>query len=626
MGDQATTESLTVEFTLRRLSSEISKLIDPAVKYIDESRAKKLRREWEELQPMLADEGIEASTVQEQLESLRQKIHQQVENRNARFAEIEARLKSLKAAIANDDLQTSQQLEQQIIRDLNRTRGLSGQRQQAIIQGLEALQPKIKKLVSWRHWGTAKAREQVIEEIRRIHDIEKDLEKVARRIKLAREQWKQWDNSGEGGDKKLYEAFDKACSDAYAPCKQLFDNQRKQREAASKHRKLVCEKLEQQYENTDWRNPEWKTLQQFLREQTARWRQLGPAEYRDRKPLQKRYDEIIRKFDGPLDRERKRNLRQRQALIQGIHELLELEDSRRAVNELQKLKRNWIVTVSGKRKQEQAIWKQFTAACDAIYDKGRASKKALDKALEDQLKVKQALCDEIETVIRDQAEQLDHDALNSRIKTWKKRWTESGRVPKTDARSIEKRFRGVMRSAENLLVMRKSARRERRNERLFEHARLCAELEAAVLEDELDSSDKSVDQFNARRDSLHPLDETLARQFDKRWNLAISAIKDSSARAKLVQGLDHNFDRANALLLHLEIKAAVDSPPEFAKQRMALQIDRLSAAMGKAHDAKPLDTADLVDQIHLIGAVLPAQQALIDKRFIDCYQIVKSDT
>jgi len=624
-GEQEIAETVSREFALATLSAEIGKLIKPAVKYIDEARAKKLRRDWDALQPELDDNDEEVTRVQGQLEALRLKIHEQVETRNAKYAEIEKLVQDLGTAIGKDDLQSSQQLEQKIISELNRTRGLSSQRQQAIIQALETLQPKIKKLVSWRHWGTAKAREQVIAEIRSIHDTEKDLDKIAKRIKQAREQWKQWDNSGEGGDKKLYQIFDKVCTEAYEPCKILFEKQRKQRESASKHRKVVCETLENFYENADWRAPDWKAIQQLLREQSVRWRQLGAAEFRDRKPLQKRYDAIVERFNGPLDRERKRNLVQRQELIASIEKLAELDDTRRAVNELQKLKKDWRVTVSGKRKQEQAIWKQFTAACDTIYDKGRASKKAFEKTLDEHLAVKRELCEEIESALKEISSDSDHDEFAAVVRNWKQRWSESGHAPKADARKIDKRYQDAIKLAERLLRQQKSARRAIHDKRLFAYAALCAELEAAVIANAPDSATVAVGDYQNRWSALVSLEAGLQSRIEERWKSALTAAEDPGAGEQLAKQCDKRFAAINELLLQLEIHAEVDSPREYARQRMALQINRLSAAMGKAPDTPTLGSADLIEQIHLVGPVRPEQQAQIDQRFKACYEALQTN-
>lgn len=630
--EETLTASVSTEFALNSLATDVDALIKADRKYIDEALAKKLRREWDTLLKNIDAESTEVKQVQLRFEKLRQRIHDQVELRNQKYAELEQQLIDLKAAIGKDDLQTSQQLEQKIIGGLNKTRGLSSQRQQAIIQGLEALQPRIKKLVSWRHWGTAKAREQVIEEIRNIHDHEKDLEKVARRIKQVREEWKNWDNSGEGGDKKLYKAFDKACSKAYEPCQKLFDSQRKQREAASKHRSAVCDALESYYEKADWRNPEWKEIQQLLREQSGRWRKLGGAEFRDRKPLQKRYDEIIAKFDGPLDRERKVNLKQRRDLIEAVTRLTEQEDNRRAINELQKLKKNWIVTVSGKRNLEQKVWKEFMAACDAIYEKGRESRKAFDAEFKAQLKIKQALCDEIETRLKtdaqsgDQAEeQFTSSSLEAQIRDWRRRWTDSGRAPKADASKIEGRYRDALRKAENRLKDLQAARRAASDQAMFDRAALCAELEAIVLAPNKIADSEKLADIDSRWQALPELEPGLMRALEDRYLAAVNAAADEAVLVKLRNSLNPHFAAVNDLMLMLEINAAVDSPAAYAKQRMALQISRLSAAMGKGDQEAQLSTAELTQRIHTTGALSAEQQHEVGNRFSVCYQALQHD-
>lgn len=619
--------------TAAKLAADLAALLTPGDPYIDESKAKRLRREWDLFTESAEAGNHELDQLHHQFELLRQRVHKQVESRDQRYGEIEEFLTALKTAITDNDLQTSQQLEQKIINGLNRIRGLSSQRRQTIIQGLETLQPKIKKLAAWRHWGTARAREQIIEEIRNLHATEKDLEKVAQRIKRAREEWKQWDNSGEGGDNKLYKAFDEACTTAYEPCQKLFEQQRKQREAASKHRRIVCETLEDYYEKTDWEEPDWKAIQKLLREQTARWRKLGAAEYRDRKPLQKRYDEIIQRFNGPLDRERKRNFGQRRELIAAVEKLAELDDSRRAIAELQKLKRQWQVSVSGKRKQEQSIWKQFTAACDAVYERGRESRKAHDDELKAQFALKQALCEEIEAAckVTDMADTAQEDTsprqLQSRIKSWRQRWKESGRAPKSRAKQIDKRYREAIKSVERLHKQQLSEAQASRDKHLLEGAALCAELEAAILGRNAAPDAAAIEKYGERWQALLDTDSStreLIESLRNRYDMAIAAATDESARQKLAAGVEDNFDQINTLLLQLEIRAEVDSPAPYARQRMALQINRLSAAMGKGEEQQ-LSTNELVQRIHTIGAVSPEHQQQIDQRFTNCYQALQND-
>ncbi len=599
------------------LQQELTKLM--GVKgHLDENQAKRLRKSWDTLGTALSPTSAMREKLEKGFESLRERIHNQVEARNEHYARIEEQLLELGKSLKADDLKTSQQIEQKIINGLNRIKGLSAQRRQKVIAELEALQPKIKKLASWRHWGTEQAREKIIEEIKHIHENEKSLDKIAKRIQQAREEWKQWDQSGEGGDHKLYPVFDAACTKAYEPCKAHFDAQRKQRQSASKHRAQVCDTLEKAYEATDWRNPDWKAIQQMLREQTSRWRKLGPADYRDRKSLSKRFDAIVTRFDGPLDRERKRNLKQRQDLIEQITKLGDIEDTRKAIAEIQNLKKQWKVTVSGKRKQEQEIWNRFTGACDAVYNRGREAKKAFDRQLGEHLEAKQQICSEIESAIA--AKPTDAEELDAQIKRWKSAWDESGRAPKNQAKQIDRRFRDAMSGAKKLLGGLRQAAQSQLDQNLFQRATLCAELEGQLLSG--DTPD--IASARMRYEEIDALTDSLQDAMDARFQLIEQAAGNESDLARLKQSAEANFDRINGYLLQLEINAGVDSPAAYARERMALQIGRLSSAMGKGADQELLDDQSLVERIHTTGAVSAEQHSEINRRFMQSYAKLQS--
>ena len=585
---------------------------------LDEHQAKRLRKSWDTLSAVLKEDSPMRRKLDAGFETLRDRIHRQVEERNREFADLEQQVEQLKQSLESNDLNTSQQLEQKIINGLNRIKGLSAQRRQKVIGDLEALQPKIKKLASWKDWGNEQAREKIIDEIRNIHDHETDLGKVAKRIQQAREEWKQWDLSGEGGGHKLYAVFDSVCTKSYEPCKAHFENLRKQRQAASRNRAQVCENLEKTYEETDWRNPDWKAIQQLIREQTVRWRKLGSADYRDRKPLARRFEAIVSRFEGPLERERKRNLKQRRELIEQVQGLAGMEDSRKAMSELQVLKKQWRVTVSGSRKQEQAAWNRYTEACDSVYKRDRASKKAFERQLAEQLEAKKKLCAEIEAMVGENPS--DPEDVETRLKRWKTAWEESGRAPKHQEKQIQKRYRDAMGAARKILSDLRRAAQSTLNAHLFRRAAACAELEAGIL----DGSSSDVDARREDFDALPSLADDLQGEIEARFQAAAEAVNSDTKLKELRESLGRNFERINGYLLQLEINAGVDSPTAYAKQRMALQIGRLSAALGKEADQELLENQALVERIHTTGAVSASQQAEINQRFEAVYQALYS--
>lgn len=621
MADSATSERsrvIAAEYSAKSLQSELDALLGQFPKdIIDEHKAKALRKIWDSFRTKTAESAADIARLEQGFEKLRQAIHRQVEERNNRYTELEQSLEELNKEVKLGDLKNSQQLEQKIISGLNRIKGLSAQRRQKIIGQLEQLEPKIKKLVSWRHWSTDQARQKVIDEIRNLHQTEKDLKKVAKRIQQARDEWKEWDRSGEGGDKKRYQEFDAVCSKAYEPCKKLFDAQKKQRAAASKHRKAVIDLLDNEYAKTDWRNPDWKHLQQLLREQSTRWRRLGAAEFRDRKPLQRRYEEITEKFERPLGRERRRNLKTREDLIRSITKLSEITDTRKAISELQVLKQQWMVTVSGKSKVEQEIWGRFTKACDAIYESSRQAKKDFDRSLEKNHTAKQAICEEIEQAVKRLP--LTVEQINHLLNKWQASWTKAGKVPKAKIKTIDKRYKEAVSRVRRQLGEIQQASQARLDQQLFDLAGLCEETEALLVE----SNDAYVDAIKQRWPTETELLDDIYQQVRKRFDAAIEAMTEQTKKKQLLSACEQNFETINQYLLQLEINAGIDSPSAYAKQRMVLQIGRLSAAMGKAADYELLSNEQLIVKLHTTGIVNPAQQKEIKQRFKTCYEGLK---
>lgn len=608
---------ITTEGAVQLLHAELRAMLTAskgANQDIDEHQAKIMRKSWEALRLNAESAAVDVAELEQDFEKLRVQIQHQVDARNKRYLELAQLVEKLQTEVKHGNLKNAQQLEQKITAELDTISGLSSQRRQKINGKIERLQPQIKKLASWRHWGTAQARQKIIDEIKNLHHNEKSLNKVAQRIKQARDEWKQWDNSGEGGNHKLYKQFDAACSKAYEPCKQMFAAQGKQRVAGSRDQKQLIALLESEYQKIDWRNPDWKKIAQMLREQSTRWKQLGAAEFRHRKPLQKSYDAIIDKFESPLCRERKRNLQLRKNIVESVQKLSLIEDPRKAIGELQILQKQWIVTVSsGKRRQEQAIWKKFTAGGDAVYERVRQAKQSLGQQLEQNLSAKQAICLEVEIATKQQA--TDTKQLAEDLKKWNVAWSKVGNVPKPKSKQIDTRFNDATAAIKKQLEKIEQQNQAKTTQKLFAMAAFCTTLETDLYQ----QNKFDVDSVNANWNGLERVGDEIQALMQTRFDNAIAGVGDDAKRQKLIAATAKNFEKINGCLLRLEINAGIDSPPAYAKQRMALQICRLSAAMGKA-EQEMLDSDQLVAAIHTTGIVSPQQQQQINQRFNTCYR------
>ena len=608
-------ESRTVTETAQFLQERVSRLL-AKTNGINESRAKQLRKEWDELETDTAISTPQKEKLASLFEDLRQRIHVQVENRDKAFADTEKLVEDLRESVTKGDLKTSEELENQIITGLNKIFGLSDQRRQSIISQLDSLRPKMQSLSSWRHWGTIQAREKVIDEIRDIHKNEKNLEKIARRIKQARDEWREWDKSGEGGDHKLYKTFDAVCSEAYKPCQVHFDKQKKQREQATLKRTQCCEMLEKEFENVDWREPDWKKLQQLVRSQVSFWRKSPPGDFKHRKPLQTRFDSIIQKFDDRLERERARNYKQRTALIQEIEELNNMEDVFEALKVLGDYKKKWQVTVTSKRNQEQKLWKKFTTACDALYQKRSDQKQKNQQELSANLKAKRELCKLISDKTQSMSEPEDN--IQSQVTQWQSEWKEIGGVPRKDKDSIEKEFRSNLKRYQDRHKKYIQSHQKQEESLLMEKAEVCINIENQLQGEAVEVSTEDIAKIRQQWDQMQALPEEVQAKLDQRIESALNSVSDAAARSEFLNKLDANQQQVEDLLLQLEVCADIESPAQFAKQRMALQIERLSAAMGKSKGTILLPREQLISEIMLTGPVPAVSSELNLNRLQKC--------
>ena len=591
------------------LRREIRALLDAESKDgIDEHRAKRLRKQWAAYQ----DAGGADAALAALFAELRERIHAQVALREKQYAQVEAQLQQLRAGVKSGDLAQARRLEQSTLNVLNAIAGLSSQRRQKITAELEALQPELHELSAWRKWGTVQAREKMIREMANIHQSGASFEKIAQRIQQARKEWRAWEKTGEGASKKLQEAFERECTRAYQPCQVHFDAQKTQRQQNSQTREQICLSLEEAYEQAEWRNPDWKQLQQLMRGKTNDWRNAGQSDYKLRKPLQRRFDAIVEKFDERLDRERRRNYKIREKLVEEVEQLAQREDTVAALAELQTLKKQWAPTVTSARRKEQAIWKRFTHACDQVAAKRKLERKDFALTLKKNLADREALCAEIEAC--HQGAPDTHAEIGAHLAQWQTRWEQLGEAPKAEAAKIEKRYRHAVTQAKKALAKAGLDAEIRLLSLLREKSLLCASIEALAV----GGGDADFKTLSQRWESLPALPDDLEPIIAERYRLASAAIQDETAAQQLRNSLPANLEALHALLLQLEILTEVESPAEFSRQRMALQVKRLSAAMGKAEANDNKSAEQLIRDILLIGAVEEEQRKAGFVRFECC--------
>jgi DNA repair exonuclease SbcCD ATPase subunit len=533
-------------------------------------------------------------SLQQTLSALQERLEHEQEERKQTLSKLKDTLTALDQAVEEGILQKSRGLESEATELLRQLGSLPKPRLAPLEQRLYAASAKIRQLRGWQHWGNQLERENLCKEMESLIGLAADPEEIARQVRAAQAEWKRL---SEGDDSHaLWHRFNNACQKAYAPCQEYFRKQAGERQQHGEQKQVVCEKLEKLAAETDWQAvADWKALHHQVQALRKEFYESGPTDRKRRKELDSRLEAALEALDVHLQRERARNLRSRQALIEKVQALLKVEDLRQATEAAKQAQAEWQITVPAAPKQERELWKAFHAACDAVFARRRQEHAEHEQTLQQHLAQKASLCEELEKF----AESGEESAISSHLHKARGEWEGMGMVPKSDRPAIEKRFADACRRLEQRQAEWQRRQRQRGLENLKQRAALCNRLER--LEN---PTPEAVAALRAEWDALDSAgqDAQTARALAQRFEQAAEAARQGRASSAPTSQL---LKQVELLCIRMELLAGMDSPPESAKARMAYQVERLSKAMSgdKAAQSPAQEAAEIEREWYLSGAV-----------------------
>ena len=615
---------------LQAILDEINALLE-ATGGIDEARARKVRKAIDTLrntdgtpaagedppaedspaaeQPA-KDSALEAQ-VDAALETLRARIHKQVERRNRDYEKTRQLMDEVETALKADELQPAERAYHKLMSIMGNIPGLSEQRWRDIEKRLNRVRPRLRKLESWRHWGTTQARQELINQVQRLNDAGLHPEKLAVQIKQAREQWQAWDKSGDHSGKGLWKEFERACKEAYKPCTVHFDKLRKLRTENLRQRRAIIDDLNTRYASTDWKHPDWRDIDKTISQARRNFYKIGHVDNKHRKPTAKALDAALEKFEEHLSGERERSLRTRERLVTDIEALGEVANLRDALERLEALKKQWTITVTAKRELENKLWKRFQTACDRTYRRRDAERKEQDAERNANLKQKQALIEELtRAAASDDAELL---ANHSTLARTRQQWEAIGWVPRNKEKSLENRWHAAQQQFTKARQAAESRGQACELDNLAKRAALCNQWEQAILA----GSALEPDAVAAEWEALPALAGAYTSAIQLRFSQALSRPDDTT--------LFSNLAAKQAACLKLEVLLELDSPADCQAERMAYKVERLGAALKKELGAQD-SPEDLLLSALATGAVPAETAGAIERRIGDCLARFKQRT
>jgi hypothetical protein len=186
---------------------------------------------------------------------------------------------------------------------------------------------------------------------------------------------------------------------------------------------------------------EWNQKTQEILEVQKKWQAIGGVSRTKSKDINKKFWSAFKLFFNnknaffkKLDEERDRNLNLKKEIIKKAQELRESHDWDKTANSLKDLQVQWKEIGPVPEKHREKIFQEFKEACDHFFEQRRGQIEKLDAEQEENLKLKEAICADIE-----KAAQEKTGSLNS-LTELTNRFNDIGFVPKKSISDVKARF------------------------------------------------------------------------------------------------------------------------------------------------------------------------------------------
>ena len=511
---------------------------------------------------------------------------------NAARQQVHALLHSAEQALAAGQVQAARAAADEI----KALKTAAGPLPKPSTQRLGRLVQQLVELERWESFGQQNARIQLCERAEAAAKQTLDPPQLALEVQKLRNEWKALDQQHAGVPKALWERFDGACEKAYAPAARYFSELAAQRKEARKRRDAFIAAAAAQAPALLAAPADWRALERWLRETEHGWREgdLGSVDPGAWKKLDLRFKTALAPLRQALAAARDGAKAGRQSLIEEAAALAAKATEREVPSQVKAIQARWQAEAKElplAQRDERALWKQFRAACDAVFDARQSKRKEEDGRKNAHRHALQELCAQLELLAR--AADKEDQELRRALRDLQDQWKQQAGASSPDLRELETRFTKGRAALEAMLSARVRSREAARWQTLVAKERLCDELDALLraggASAQLEAQSATVPERWAALSALPPAWE---KKMLARRDAALASLPDADAAAKYLARMEQDAGSRREGLLELELLLGMESPAEIQPQRLALQVRQLKERFSSAASASPVNAGE----------------------------------
>jgi len=289
-------------------------------------------------------------------------------------------------------------------------------------------------------------------------DEESDVVAAFRKLQEMHNEWREIGPVAKELREELWARF-KAASSAINKKYQAFFEDRKSKEKENADAKTeLCEKIEQINTDDLKTYAQWDEVTKQIIALQNDWKKLGYASRKANAALFARFrkscDEFFSKkadFFKSMKEELTSNLAKKIDLCERAEALMDSTEWKEATDKFVEMQKEWKTIGPVVKKQSDAVWKRFIAACDHFFEEKKKQNVNVHAVEHENLKAKK----EVIATLKSTIEEAGENAAQT-VRDLMERWQSIGHVPFKEKDKIYAQYRELIDKAFDTLNMRGS--------------------------------------------------------------------------------------------------------------------------------------------------------------------------
>lgn len=348
-----------------------------------------------------------------------------------------------------------------------------------------------------------------------------------------------------------------------------------EQEANYKQKLALIPDLEKLVESTD----EFGLIYKQFNEIRDRWRSIGQVPEEHYEKLQKQYNELEERFydlkqinDDFRDLDFKKNLEQKQALIDRAKALAEAESVIHGYKEINELHRQWKEIGPVNKELREEIWTQFSQLSRQIRQRFEEYINGRKENEQNNLELKEKLCTMVEEIpVADLKSGRAWGNYTQQIIDAQKKWKEIGPVPRDKSNAVYKRFRAACDYFFSHKTIFFKERRSSHEENLARRNELIRQAEELAQSTDWSSTAQKLKELQNEWKEVGPVDR---RHSDETWKRFRQACNTFFNARKEQNKAHHQQETQN-----LEIKRGLIKEAEALLEKEEESVEKLRAEL-----------------------------------------------